>query len=134
MIRIVFARRLQRLELEAEGARADRALLQQQLSHERTLRLLAEQARDFHAAECAKWERRASKFIDQVGIADGKMTTPAMSEAAPPASSPMQGVMAALSRRELHQTVTEPVPTTAPILGVDERAASEAIHGLLHTT
>lgn len=101
------------------------------VAQERERHLLAQlQAK---TAEAAKWEARASRFIDQIGLADGKLAAPVMAaDTRPPSESP-RSILAALGQSSIPRTATETVPTTAPtILGVNADAARDAIAGVLN--
>lgn len=85
--------------------------------------------------EAAKWEARASSFIDQVALGSGILSAPSMTPTASDTAEqgPVRQVMAALGRTELpRKKHSEAVPSPAPsLIGVNERAAREAISAVL---
>lgn len=135
MIRVVTVRRLRRLEAAAFVAQAQ---IERGLACESELRKrleLLRQALDYHARDAAEWKGRASRLIDQIGIASGALTAPAMSEQPPTPQGETRRVMAALGRQSL--TVKPPVDPqpsdpSARVLGVDADAAAAAVAGVLH--
>lgn len=131
MIRLITTARLRRLEADIAGLRQERVTLTSALLHERTARSLCEQARDHFERAAAKWEARASRFIDQVGMISGTLTSPAMADPVPPPSDPTRRVLAALNVHELKRPQPSAAPAAPAILGVNDDAAAAAVAGVL---
>lgn len=133
MIRLITTRRLVALTEEIVDLRRD--LQAMRLAAQAVLgeRRLAEQARDFYHEQAATWEKRASRFIDAAHLKAGTIESPAMGEAAPPVESSQRRIMQSLNVREINRPSKSsedgPVPA---ILGVNERAAREAVSSVLH--
>lgn len=127
MIRIISARRLRHLETALVASRAvvERLTVE---NHGLQMRLTTA------TQEWRTWEKRASRFIDQVGLKDATISAPVMTEPSPPPQSPTRQVMAALGRTSLSPSSPEPAPTTAGVLGVSESAARAALDGVLERT
>lgn len=134
MIRIITAARLRTLEATVIAREA--------VLHTMALDLaVARQALLLSQREAGKWEARASRFIDQIGIAEGKIASPAMNEPAATPRSEVRGIFAALGKKELSrpvEDVTAGTGYTAPastggFLGVDDHAAQAAIADVLHS-
>lgn len=132
MIRLISTRRLQQLELSLASTRSELgAERQRALAAAMQLRL-TEQARDFYKLEADKWERRASRFIDQIGVKSATLDSPVMGDPAAPPPSEVRQVMTALSTHALRRTIDrDAAPAVPRILGVDETAAAEAVAGVL---
>lgn len=131
MIRLITTRRLVALEGEIAHLRRDLQALRLAAQSVLTDRRLAEQARDFYQEQAAKWEKRASRFIDAAHLKAGTLESPAMAEeAAAPLESSSRGIMKALNVREIRKPTLE--TAGGGILGVNERAAREAVSSVLN--
>jgi ethanolamine utilization microcompartment shell protein EutL len=72
-------------------------------------------------------------LIDSIGVTSGTITGAAMSEPAAPSADSVKGVFAALNTTEIHRQTSEAPPSSpssAAILGVDERAVQAALDSL----
>lgn len=132
MLRIITARRLQQLEAGQHNAQLearDRVHSEDRLRFEiaslKARGMAVEKDRD-------EWKARASKFIDQVGVSSGILSSPVMGSADGPAAHDTRRIFSAMGRTELSTTTEAPRPSpSAGILGVDETAAKAAISGAL---
>lgn len=130
------------LQLTLTRARKDREELAYERNHvcvlERQMAVLLEHRRTLEAqlgevkADRDEWKARASRILDQVGVSSGMLTAPALQAPDAPVDSPVQRVMAALGRQELHRTASPSKPPDADsIVGVNARAAAEALGAVL---
>lgn len=136
MFRLVTARRLRQLEATILARDGVIGALERDLVAGRTKVLMLE-AQLFDAKQsAAKWEKRAERFIDQIGIASGTLASPAMAEPAAPAGDAVKGIFAALGVKEMRRVPIADGPGTSDstfggsILGVDAAAAADAIAGV----
>lgn len=129
MLRLVTTRELDELRAavrlltnERNAARTESTGLRKELA-------LSAQAQQFYRTEAEKWERRASKFIDQVAIAHGMLAAPAMQD--PPQSRPdsARRIMAAIGIDTLPSK--QSVRPADALTGVSEAAAAAAVAGVL---
>lgn len=132
MFRVVTTRRL--LELEATIGSLRTEVQHVRAAGQTILRekVLAEQARDFYQAQATKWEGRASRFIDQIGVTSGTLATSAMDEPAAPPEHDSRRIFAALGHHSLKVLPDHARPSpSAEILGVDADIARAAVEGAL---
>lgn len=129
MIRVVTTRRLRQLEADLANARER---LQTAMATFSTELALTRQARDFYQVEATKWERRACRFIDDIGVGSATLSGPAMSEPTAGPRDAVQGIMRSLNVSEINRPKPETPPSSsAAILGVSDAAAREAVAGVL---
>lgn len=134
MIRIVTVQRLQALDTERRALEGQAV---KQLRVEAQLRMelaLVRQALTRAESEWKKWETRASRFIDQVGIKSGTIDQPAMTSPEPPPPSETRRVFSALGHTSLGTPPVDRPPHTPAadfIIGVDPEAARNAVAGVL---
>lgn len=132
MIRLITTRRLRTLIDDLRQATQEAHRLHQAAQLQLTGKLLAEQSRDHWREQAEFWKARASRFIDQEHLKAGSIDSPVMGEAARPAESTTQRIMAAINVREINKkTSSEEVPPPAAILGVSDAAARAAVAGVL---
>lgn len=126
--RLVSARYLERLEQKLHQTVQDRIWTEEKLRLELAM---ARQAQEFAERERAKWEKRAERFIDQVGASSGILSAPAMAPADDRPPTDVRSIFSAMGHRELTKpsSETEPSPSVQ-LLGVSETAAAEAISAL----
>lgn len=132
MLRLITARRLQALGNALAGYHVGEI---QHAHVEERLRLELAMARQSVLAvekDRDEWKARASKFIDQVGVTSGILSSPVMGSPDGPAAHDTRRIFSAMGRTELSTTTEAPRPSpSAGILGVDETAAKAAISGAL---
>jgi hypothetical protein len=121
---------LQRIgeERRAECNRVNEARLRLQIKVE-----LVDQARQKAEADVAYWRTRAEKFIDQIGVGSGTLSSPAMEPARETTGDDIRTIFTALGTSEINQD--HPLPgaaTPAPVLrGVDAASARAALQNVL---
>lgn len=128
MIRLVTTRSLVKL---ASDAIALEKSLDAALHRNTTLTAqlaAAQQAGALAVADRDEWKQRACKAIDQIALGAGTIAAPVMSPPAESRSSEQKRIFGILNRPE-RQRIPEPTDT-ASVLGVNDRAASEAVSGV----
>jgi hypothetical protein len=94
---------------------------------------LVEQARAKADADTAYWRTRAEKFIDQIGVGSGTLSSPAMEPPREATADDVRTIFSALGTSEINRDNPPPgAATPAPVLrGVDAAAAQAALQGVL---
>jgi hypothetical protein len=101
-----------------------------------TIRLeLVEQARAKADADAAYWRTRAEKFIDQIGVGSGTLSSPAMEPPRETTADDVRTIFSALGTSEINRDNPPPgAATPAPVLrGIDPAAAQAALRDALDT-
>lgn len=80
-----------------------------------------------------EWKGRASRILDQVGVRDGILASPALAAPEPERdTNPLHRVMAAVGVQELTRKAPNPRPPQADsVLGVNEHAVSEVLGAVI---
>lgn len=118
----VYRLRREATQLRAELLETRAALSQRNQMHEALAVRVATAEEQWR-----KWELRASRFIDQIGIAGGIIPSPAMTEPSPAPRDAVQGIMSALNVQEINRPAA-----TKSVQAVDDRAAAAAVAAVLH--
>lgn len=132
-----------RLRRELDGAKALIESLQKQawtLSHavlqERAEKALILEAKARAETDADYWKTRAERFLDQIGLRQGIISVPTMTEPAPARESTVDSIFGALGMEELPRDKS-PVPaaarTAATVIGVDPAAATAAVNDALES-
>jgi hypothetical protein len=88
---------------------------------------LVEQARAKADTDAAYWRTRAEKFIDQIGVASGTLSSPAMEPPREATADDVRTIFSALGTSEINRDNPPPgAATSAPVLREIDSAAAQA--------